>query len=71
MTEIIYAIYAWPSFMWPSHITLWVHQENMYVQCSNNVINILRVTETHMLSRYRQEWEQSGPPAVERPCGWT
>jgi hypothetical protein len=29
----------------------------MYVQYSNKVINILRVTETHMLSRYCQEWE--------------
>jgi hypothetical protein len=43
----------------------------MYVHYSNKVINILRVTETHMLSRYRQEWEQSGRPAVERPRGWT
>ena len=24
-----------------------------------------------MLNRYRQEWEQSSPPAVERPRGWT
>jgi hypothetical protein len=71
MTEIIYAIYAWSSFMWPQHITLWIHQENMYVHCSNKLINILRVTETHMLSRYCQEWEQSGRPVVDAPHGWT
>jgi hypothetical protein len=45
--------------------------ENMYVHYSNKLINILRVTETHMLIRYCQEWEWSAPRVVERPRGWT
>jgi hypothetical protein len=31
----------------------------MYVHHSNNVLNILRVAETHMLSRYGQEWSEA------------
>jgi hypothetical protein len=34
----------------------------MYVHNSNTVINILRVTETHILSRYRQEWSEAPRP---------
>ena len=41
---------------------MWVNQGNMRVHCSNIVINILRITETHMLTCYRQtmEWNVWG-----------
>jgi hypothetical protein len=39
----------------------------MHVHCSNILINISRIIKTQILNRYRQEWEQSGSPVVERP----
>jgi hypothetical protein len=33
----------------------------------NKLINILRIIQTQILNRYRQEWEQSGSPGFRAP----
>jgi hypothetical protein len=48
---------------------MWFNQGNMHVQYSNRVINILKITQTHMLTCYRPTMEQSGLGALERPRG--
>jgi hypothetical protein len=42
---------------------MWYNQRNMHVQYNNTIINILRITETHVLTCYRPR------KGVERP-GW-
>ena len=44
-------------FMGPYQVTLWFNQGNMHVHYSNMVMNILRITETHMLTCYRLTME--------------
>ena len=39
------------------HITLWGNQENIHVQYSNTLINILRTIKTHILTCYRPTME--------------
>jgi hypothetical protein len=53
--------------MWPQQVTMWGNQVNMHVQYSNTLINILRITETHMLTSYRPTLEWNGPGAFRSP----
>ena len=41
----------------------------MHVHYSNNVINILRITETHTLTCYRPRMKQSAARVVDAPLG--
>jgi hypothetical protein len=54
-------------FMWPQQVTMWGNQGNMHVQYSNTVINILRFTETHVLTCYRPTMKQSGSGGFRCP----
>ena len=48
--------------MWAWQVTMWAHQGIMHVQYSNTLINTLRITDTNILSCYRQEWSKARRP---------
>ena len=54
-------------FMWPQQATVWYNQRNMHVHYSNTVINILRITKTHMSTCYRPRMGVKRPGRLQIP----
>ena len=46
---------------------MWGNQENMDIQYSNTVINILRITQTHVLTVVGQLWSESAGGLSDAP----